>query len=218
MPLRITKLQFNPRSPHQVPVANSSNSLESLVAQTILSVRPARPTPHVRHRASDRPEGRSSYDHPPRFRHPSPALHPTLKAPKRRSTSDHVNCASPTGQIQPSAARCEAPVERKSMRPFAAIVFILAVLPLTASSPQSTPPKHTATTMSLDCAPSDCPPLKGYPQTAGLRSGQLVSLCGRTAPPQLNHNSHISTLPRFPSRTPADTLLQNTRRTRISRE
>jgi mannose-6-phosphate isomerase-like protein (cupin superfamily) len=51
-------------------------------------------------------------------------------------------------------------------------VMILGVLGLTAFAPQAAAPaKHAPATMSLECAGNDCPLLKGYPQTAGLRSG-----------------------------------------------
>jgi mannose-6-phosphate isomerase-like protein (cupin superfamily) len=50
-------------------------------------------------------------------------------------------------------------------------MFLIASLPLSVSSSQSNTPKHQPTTLSLDCSSNDCQLLKGFPQTAGLRSG-----------------------------------------------
>jgi mannose-6-phosphate isomerase-like protein (cupin superfamily) len=61
----------------------------------------------------------------------------------------------------------------------ALIVFSFGV-PAAVSIAQSTPPKHRSTTMSLECAGDDCPLLKGFPQTAGLRSGFVRLQPGET--------------------------------------
>ncbi len=57
------------------------------------------------------------------------------------------------------------------MKILLAIIVFGFALPAAVSTAPSTPPKHQAATMSLECAGNDCPLLKGFPQTAGLRSG-----------------------------------------------
>ncbi len=61
-----------------------------------------------------------------------------------------------------------------------AVFFFVATLPLAVSPSQSAPPKHQPTNLSLDCATRDCPLLKGFPQTAGLRSGFVHLKTGET--------------------------------------
>ncbi len=56
------------------------------------------------------------------------------------------------------------------MKSFVALLLCIFAAPAGVSPAQSTP-KHQPTTMSLDCAAGDCSLLKGFPQTAGLRSG-----------------------------------------------
>jgi mannose-6-phosphate isomerase-like protein (cupin superfamily) len=71
------------------------------------------------------------------------------------------------------------------------VVFLgfLAATPLAISWQQSAPPIHRATTMSTaacssnearDRATDDCPLLRGFPQTAGLRSGFVRLAPGST--------------------------------------
>jgi mannose-6-phosphate isomerase-like protein (cupin superfamily) len=66
------------------------------------------------------------------------------------------------------------------MKRFVAIVVCVFVWPLGVSPSQSVPPKHQPTTMSLACGANDCPLLKGFPQTAGLRSGFVRLKPGET--------------------------------------
>jgi mannose-6-phosphate isomerase-like protein (cupin superfamily) len=53
------------------------------------------------------------------------------------------------------------------------MLCIFPSLAFTLAFSQTPPPMHSATTMPLACGTSDCPLLKGMPQTAGLRSGYV---------------------------------------------
>ena len=57
------------------------------------------------------------------------------------------------------------------MKPLVLIILIIVASPLAVSPSQSASPKHSPTTMSLNCTADDCTLLNGAPQTAGLRSG-----------------------------------------------
>jgi mannose-6-phosphate isomerase-like protein (cupin superfamily) len=66
------------------------------------------------------------------------------------------------------------------MKRFVATIVFSFALPSAVSPSQSAPPKHQPTTVSLDCVANDCPLLKGFPQTAGLRSGFVRLKSGET--------------------------------------